>query len=242
MKPFDLREFQNLNLGEGVEGMADLYLRVAKAAEKLVAASYAEAGGFKAGDEKAADCRCEFPIDIELIASYLEMTIEKKSLNTEEPRSFSRILGIITSQNGRAVVVVDNTVGYKTQRYTIANAIGRFLLNQTETSLKCSYAIPLIPQSMEEIAADVIALFLLLPMKAFKDEFLHYLERCGDRPLDVDAWLVHLGNKSQVTQFNLAIGYQQMKQVLCYQRQSDFKNSGFDISIIFDDPYDIIYA
>ena len=243
MEPFDLREFQDLNLGEGVEGMADLYLKVAKAAEKLVEASYAEASGFKAGDEKTAYCRYEFPIDIELIARYLEMTIEKKSLNREEPRSFSRILGIITSQNGRAVVVVDNEVSYKTQRYTIANAIGRFLLNQTETSLKCSYAIPLIPQSMEEIAADVIALFLLLQMKDFKDEFMHYLERCGnDRPLDVDAWLVYLGNKSQVTQFNLAIGYQQMKQVLCYQRQSDFKNSGFDISIIFDDPYDIIYA
>lgn len=242
MEPFDLREFQDLTLREGVEGMADLYLKVAKAAEKLVEVSYAGAGDFKAGDEKTADCRYEFPIDIELIARYLEMTIEKKSLNREEPRSFSRILGIITSQNGRAVVVVDNEVSYKTQRYTIANAIGRFLLNQTETSLKCSYAIPLVPQSLEEIAADVIALFLLLPMKAFKDEFLHYLEGCGDRPLDVDAWMVHLGNKSQIPQFNLAIGYQQMKQVLCYQRQEDFKNSGFDISKIFDDPYDIIYA
>ena len=237
MESFDLREFQNLNLGEGVEGMADLYLKVAKVAEKLVEASYA-----RASDEKTIDCKYEFPIDIELIARYLEMTIEKKKLNKEEPRSFSRILGIITSQDGRTVVVIDNEASYKMQRYTIANAIGRFLLNQTETSLKCSYEIPLIPQSLEEIAADVIALFLLLPMKAFKDEFLHYLEGCGDQPFDVDAWMVHLGNKSQVTQFNLAIGYQHMKQILCYQRQSDFKNSGFDISIIFDDPYDIIYA
>lgn len=242
MGRFNIEDFQDLNLTEAAAGIADLYLKVAKVSEELVEASYAVERDIKEHSEKKIDCKIKFPIDIELIAKYLGMKIEKKSLNREEPRSFSRILGIITSQNGKAYVAIDNEVSYKTQRYTIANAIGRFLLNQKGTSLKCSYAIPLIPQSLEEIAADGIALFLLLPMKTFKDEFLNYLESCGDRPLDVDAWMMHLGNKSQISQFNLAIGYQQMKQVLCYQRQSDFKDSGFDISKILDDPYDIIYA
>lgn len=53
---------------------------------------------------------------------------------------------------------------------------------------------------------------------------------------------MHLSNKSQISQFNLAIGYQQMKQVLCYQRQLEFRESGFDINKILDDPYDIIFA
>lgn len=242
MEQFDVKKFQNLDLRECVEGMAEVYRKIADAAEKLVENSYAKAGRFQGDSEKKEDCKYKFPIEIELVAKYLGMTIEKKSLNREEPRSFSRILGIITSQNGKVDVVIDSDVSYKTQRYTIANAIGRFLLNQSETSLKCNYAIPLIPQSLEEIAADGIALFLLLPMKTFKDEFLRYLESCGDCPLDVDAWLVHLGNKSQISQFNLAIGYQQMKQVLCYQRQSDFIKNDYDISKILNDPYDKIYA
>lgn len=242
MEQFDVKEFQDLDLTECVEGMAEIYLRIADAAEKLVENSYANAGRLKGDNEKKTDCKYEFPIEIGLVAKYLGMTIEKKSLNREEPKSFSRILGIITSQNGKVDVVIDNDVSYKTQRYTIANAVGRFLLNQTGTSLKCNYAIPLIPQSLEEIAADVIALFLLLPMKTFKDEFLSYLDSCGDRPLDVDAWLIHLGNKSQISQFNLAIGYQQMKQVLCYQRQLNFSRNDFDINKILNDPYDKIYA
>ena len=242
MEQFDVKEFQELSLNEGVEAMADLCLKVAKTAEKLVEESYAEIKEFRIENEQQTANKYEFPIDIELIAKYLGMKIEKKSLNKEEPKSFSRILGIITSQNGKVEVTIDNEVSYKTQRYTIANAVGRFLLNQAGTSLKCSYAIPLIPQSLEEVAADCIALFLLLPMKTFKDEFLRYLNSCGDRPLDVDAWLRHLGNKSQISQFNLAIGYQQLKQVLCYQRQADFQASGFDINKILDDPYDKIFA
>lgn len=239
MRQFNFTELLAQDLKETVEGMAVQYLKIAKAAEELVEASYVDERDGEENSDKAV-YKIKFPIDIEMVASYLEMEIEKKSLNREEPRSFSRVLGIITSHNGKTYVAIDNEVSYKTQRYTIANAIGRSLLNQK--SLKCSYAIPLIPQSLEEIAADSIALFLLMPMKTFKDEFLNYLERCGDRPLDVDAWMMHLGNKSQISQFNLAIGYQQMKQVLCYQRQSEFKESDFDINKIQDDPYDIIFA
>lgn len=242
MEQFDNKEFQDLNLLEVVEGVADVYLKLAKTAEKLVTASYANERNMIGDNEKEIDYKIEFPIDIELIARYLGMKIERESLNEEEPRSFSRILGVITTQNGKVSVSIDNKVSYKTQRYTIANAVGRFLLNQTGTSLKCNYAIPLIPQSLEEIAADGIALFLLLPMKTFKDEFLNYLKGCGNRPLDVDLWLMHLGNKSQISQFNLAIGYQQMKQVLCHQRQFEFRESGFDITKMMEDPYDIIFA
>ncbi|MDE6909777.1 MAG: hypothetical protein K2P44_04825 [Lachnospiraceae bacterium] len=242
MGQFNLTETQIQCLKETVEGTAENYLEIANATEELIEASYAGESDIKENSVKKSDYKIEFPIDIELVASHLGMKIEKKSLNREEPRSFSRVLGIITSQDGKAYVAIDNEVSYKTQRYTIANAVGRFLLNQSGTSLKCSYAIPLIPQSLEEIAADTIALFLLLPMKTFKEEFLNYLEGCGDRPLDVDAWLMHLSNKSQISQFNLAIGYQQMKQVLCYQRQLEFRESGFDINKILDDPYDIIFA
>lgn len=176
MGDINAKLFQDLDLVRKTENVAEQYLKIAKAAEELVEASYADESDIKENNDKESDYKIEFPIDIELVASHLGIKIEKKSLNREEPGSFSRVLGIITSQDGKAYVAIDNEVSYKTQRYTIANAVGRFLLNQTGTYLKFSHAIPLIPQSPEEIAADSIALFLLLPMKTFKEEFLNYLE------------------------------------------------------------------
>ena len=47
MEQFDVKEFQELSLNEGVEAMADLCLKVAKTAEKLVEESYAEIKEFR---------------------------------------------------------------------------------------------------------------------------------------------------------------------------------------------------
>lgn len=41
---------------------------------------------------------------------------------------------------------------------------------------------------------------------------------------------MHWSDACQVTPFNLAIGYQQMKQVLCYQRQMEFEKNDYDIT------------
>lgn len=231
MEGIKIEEFQNLELNQTVKEATDVYYKVAIEVEELVNNIY-EAEGKKV----------EFPIDMNLITKYLGMKVEKGNLNDEETERFSRILGVVTSHNGSASVVIDNGVSYKTQRYATANAIGRYLLNQSKPILKCNYAIPLIPQSLEEIAADVIALFLLLPVKCFKEEFLHYLEKCEYHPMDVDDWLKHLENVSQISLFNLSIGYQQLKQILCYQRQIEFQKNDFDMSIFENDPYDIIYA
>lgn len=226
-----LSEFQELKLNEKVENTSEHYLKAAKAAEELILESYKETGRGPA-----------FPIDIELVARSLGIVVVKEDLNGGNVRRLNRTLALITSQNGEGYAVIDNQVSYKTQRYALANAVGRFLLNQPKELLKCTYAIPLIPQSLEEIAADVIALFILLPITTFKNEFLKYLEEYKYCPLDVDAWMEYLGNKSQISLFNLAIGYQQMKQVLCYQRQEEFRQNDFDITKLLLDRYDRIYA
>lgn len=182
----------------------------------------------------------EFPIDLGIITEHLGIVVEYESLNMGSMDQISRTLAILTKQNKITHILVDNSVSYKTQRYAIANAIGRFLMS--EAVFESSYAIPLIPQSLEEIAADIIALYLLMPMTLFKDEFKGYLERANDHPLDVDMWLQYLSDRSQISPFNLAIGYQQMKQVLCYQRQKKFEECGFDITKMEDDRYGMIFA
>ena len=60
--------------------------------------------------------------------------------------------------------------------------------------------------------------------------------------MDVDEWLAYLSEKCQITPFNLAIGYQQMKQVLCYQRREEFRKYDYDVTKMPEDKYDSIYA
>lgn len=227
-----MKQFEDLNINKGVENITELYNKIAVNTEELVYESY-----------KEADKEVSFPIDINIIAEYLNIEISKDNLNLAGARNFSRKLAIITATNGRGNIVVDETVSYKTRRYAIANGIGRYLINRSGVIFKRSYTIPLIPQSLEEIAADSVAVFLLMPITTFKEEFLLYLNSCGEPPLDVDEWLQHLSDRCQISPFNLAIGYQQMKQVLCYQRQQEFEKYDYDINKMPDeDKYSKIFA
>lgn len=227
-----MKQFEDLNINEGVENITELYNKIAVNTEKLVYESYRE-----------ADKEVSFPVDINIIAEYLNIEISKDNLNLAGATNYSRKLAIITARKGKGNIVVDENVSYKTRRYAIANGIGRCLMNRSGVIFKSSYAIPLIPQSLEEIAADSIAVFLLMPITIFKDEFLTYLNACENRPLDVDVWVQHLSDRCQISQFNLAIGYQQMKQVLCYQRQQEFEKYDYDINKMPDeDKYSKIFA
>lgn len=183
------------------------------------------------------------PIDIERIAGFLKISIDPGILLPASENEFSQTLGHLTSRNGATRILLNPEVSYNTQRYTIAHAIGSYLLQQEEAEkfiFTSTYAIPLIPQSMDDIMADVVALFLLLPRRVFQEEFKKYLEYHQDYPMDVNEWMEYLANKSQIPFFNLSIGYQQLKQMLSWEREKEFFEEGFDINK--EDFYDIIFA
>lgn len=224
-------QFEDLDINERIENSSELFDQIAMKAEELVYESY-----------EVANKTVTFPVDITLIADNLGIEIQRENLNPAGTSNFSKKLAVTTSTSDGVKIIVDASVSYKTRRYAIANGIGRYLLNESQGMLKNTYAIPLVPQSLEEIAADSIAIFLLLPVILFKNEFLRYLNACEEGPLDVDEWLMHLSNVSQVTPFNLAIGYQQMKQVLCYRRQMEFARYNYDITQMPEDPYEKIFS
>ena len=227
----EITGFEDLGVNECVDATSKLYNEIAVQAQQLVDESYQAVG------KKPA-----FPIDINLIAHHLGIGIQRENLNPGGTTTFNKKLAVTTATDEAVSIVVDSSVSYKTRRYAVANGVGRYLLSVSKSMLKYAYAIPLIPQSLEEIAADSIAVFLLLPVTLFKEEFLRYLNECRECPLDVDVWLTHLSDISQITPFNLAIGYQQMKQVLCYQRQMEFAKYGYDITKMPADPYDKIFS
>lgn len=229
----NLREYFTDSIAvKEVENITEAYLNVAVAAEEVVKDTYKEAG----------IGRPSFPVDIELIAKWHGFDVRRENLNMTGEKRYNHILGRILTKDNQITIMVENSVSYKTQRYAIAHAIGRWIISSEYKIFESSYAIPLIPQGLEEITADVVALFLLLPLEVFQKEFTEYLENCKTYPLDVDEWLLYLSNKSQISLFNLSIGYQQLKQVLCLQRQKQFADNGFNISMFDDDPYGKIFA
>lgn len=227
-----LVEFSTLgeNIKQNMEELTKEYISIAEKIEKFLIELY--------GNEK----QLEFPVDIEWVAHKLGITVEKELLNKNDERQFNRVLGSVVTRNGETVITVDKEVSDKTRNYAMAHAVGRYLLSGGASIFESTYAIPLIPQNIDEIIADVVALFLLMPVELFQKEFKIYLESKAGRPLDVDEWLDYLGNKCKLSRFNLSIGYQQLKQVLSYQRQTKFENCNYDFRALEEEQYNIIYA
>lgn len=227
-----MEKIKNLRINDRFESMAGLYNEIANIAEKLVSESYSQA------EKKFA-----FPIDIEFVAKHLGIDIIKESLNLDKTSNLSKNLAIIMSVKAKDIrIVVDDSASYKTQRFAVANCIGHYLLNQSKEIYKRTYAIHLVPQKLEEIAADSIAVFLMMPVSLFKEEFLQYLNDCDQNPMDVDDWMKHLIDICQIPPSYLPAGYQQMKQVLCYQRQTEFAEHDFDITQMPKDKYEKLFA
>lgn len=224
------KRIRRLEIQGQTETEAPLYLQLAEQAERLVKQIYK--------DKKK---KLEFPIDIEMVGNEMGIRIVRRRILASAANQFNKVIGQILIDGEEKFIEVDNKVSYKTQQYAIAHSIGRYLLLDEDIMYKHSYAIPLMPSELGEIAADKVALFLLLPFNVFKREFKAYLDSIKDYPLDVDRWLEYLGDKSQVPMFNLAIGYQQLKQIVCFERLKAFEETGYDLSR-FKDEYADIFA
>lgn len=221
------KAIHELNILKQTRDQAELYLELARMIEGLLETIYEKAGK-----------ELELPIDIRLVCEYMGITVYPRAI-ASSPHQFNKVLGHIMITRDEKTILVNNRVGLKTQRYAIAHSVGRYLLLKGKTIYEHSYAIPLMPDDLEEISADTVALFLLLPLKVFKKEFKKYLKETKDYPLDVDAWLQYLSDKSQMSMFNLAIGYQQLKQVACYERIDDFEKADYNLDIFSDEYSDI---
>ena len=224
------KRIRRLEIQVQTEKETRIYLQLAEQAERLVRQIYRERGK-----------RLEFPIDIEMVGNEMGIRIVRRRILASAANQFNKVIGQILIDGKEKLIEVDNLVSYKTQQYAIAHSIGRYLLLDEDVMYEHSYAIPLMPSELGEIAADKVALFLLLPLNVFKREFKAYLDSIKDYPLDVDRWMEHLSDKSQVSMFNLAIGYQQLKQVVCFERLKAFEEAGYDLNR-FKDEYADIFA
>lgn len=174
--------------------------------------------------EKLGD-NYQFPIDIDKIVRDLGIEISYQPLNyngNDRNKRSHKIVGKVikkknryTDQDANIILIDDETVTDE-QRYALAHGLAHFLMHIEDEWYSEEYRVmPMLFKQKEEMVADIFALFLLIPMPIFLNEFSYYL---GDRevPVKTSEWLKYLSNYAQVPYEDVAIGYQNIRYVLSY--------------------------
>lgn len=180
-----------------------------------------------------------FPIDIEAIASHIEFEVHYLDFENQESCTTTGILSrLIEEKQGKMAIVVNKLLD---ERYAIARGIAKYLLRGEESMFEGIYDTTMIPQDIDTITEDVIACFLLLPLDLTTSELKEYLGRTSSKEVDSNTWIRQFSDKSMVPVYNVAVGYQHIRQILGYERQKEFESKGFDINRI-ENIDEIIYA
>lgn len=169
---------------------------------------------------------CFFPVDIETLATELGIEIEERNLNefqNENIRALNRKIGQLVirkdSYTGQksVTIYVDSMAPPSSRRYAIANEIVQYLLNyDAEKYYENYFIMPMCPMKMEEIAADIFSVFLLIPMRQFLVEFARYVKyRVSNQkiPITTEEWIRYLSERSVLSDYYVAYGYQYLRGI-----------------------------
>ncbi len=191
--------------------------------------------------ERLQDCyqrkEIALPIDIEMVARKMNVQIEYDNLNFGNADSIDRnIAQLRYEKKGEFIIqkiVLDNSVSKKKagplsnlEKYAVAYELGKtivrekvpddnsnlFMLNLNSRP----YALSRLSAQLENFEYEMCAIFLLLPMELFLEEFNSYIEEIEEHTVLMDDWIEHLSEKAEIPNYQLINGYQFIK-FIAYQ-------------------------
>ncbi len=178
-----------------------------------------------------------FPVDIELLAKRLGAKIEIEDLNEFSGwNNMNRIIGQIQIGNNfftkekKKTIYADKAAPTSSKRYAIAHEVAHYIMHYDDRDFYEDYCImPMCPADIEEIVADIFAIFLLIPVRYFFVEFLEYVKykrEEGKIPVTTENWIRYLADISMIPDYYVAYGYQQLRYVAywIYQAWNDGEN------------------
>lgn len=178
-----------------------------------------------------------FPIDIELLAKKLGAQVEIEDLNEFLGwKSMNRKIGQILIEDNfftkrkMKTIFVDKAAPLSSKRYAIAHELAHYIMHYDDEDFYEDYCImPMCPANIEEVVADIFAIFLLIPVRHFFVEFLEYVKRKieeGTTPVTTESWIRHLAERAMIPDYYVAYGYQQLRYVAywIYQAWNDENN------------------
>lgn len=179
-------------------------------------------------DEIFGKDQYSMPIDVEQIYQELEIPIIEMDLNSYmedcDPKRVNVITGKISIRRSllndkivRKNIYIDENTAPIQQRYAMAHELCHYILKMDERMFSDEYCnMPMLPKDPAELVADAFAIFLLIPLGPFLEEFLAYVERerrSGRPPFKTSDWFEHLSAVSYVEEDYVAYGYQEIRFV-----------------------------
>lgn len=195
------------------------------------------------------------PVDIEKVADELGVELVPEDLNygSEDAIDLNIASLLYREDDGDAVIHVDISTensqdtlkSYSDlQKYAIAYELGKIIINGHIKDKKASkmpreaakiwnmistpYSLPRLYAQMDSFAYEMCAIFLLLPLDLFLEEFLSYIRAAKDHPVIMDKWIKHLSDKAGIPNYQLVNGYQYIKFCAYQYYQEKYKVSTAD--------------
>lgn len=181
----------------------------------------------------------DFAIDIEKIAQGMKIQVVYQPLNSGIEREDERIHHVV-GRNLKRInritnqpinnILIDTESTRSEQRYALAHEIAHYMIHFQDEIYNDKYCImPLLFKEMEEMVADIFAIFLLIPVPLFLKEFMRYI---GGQsvPVKTSEWLKYLSIVAEIPYEYVAIGYQNIRYVcgMIYDIKRGGKESYFE--------------
>lgn len=170
--------------------------------------------------EKGLGEEYDFPVDIEKIVKTFGIEVYYQPLNESMGRKDGRINKVVGSnlkkinhmtKKPSSIILIDDESEKEEQRYALAHELGHYLIHQDDIIYNSEYYVmPMLFKKMEEMIADIFAIFLLIPLPVFLNEFMIYI---GEQsiPVKTSEWLKYLSIVSGIPYEDVAIGYQNIR-------------------------------
>lgn len=164
---------------------------------------------------------CRFPVDIATIVKELGINIVYQPLNMprkEGKRHKHKMVGTIFKMTGietssQINILIDTESKQEEQRYALAHELVHYLIGCDNPFFISDYHLmPMLFKDMEEMIADIFAIFVLIPLPAFFDVFYGYI-RAQNEPVQTSEWLRYLSIIANVSYEEVSIGYQNIRFV-----------------------------
>lgn len=167
--------------------------------------------------------KLEFPIKIREIVQEFGIEIVEIDLNVDRGFRFDRINGYLDriGKNGYHILLEYRDSEF-TKRYVLAHELSHFIIKQCcdGSQAAAEHCVdPMLPKKWEELVADVMAAFFVLPPRLLlheMNEYYEWMKATNNYPVDAVQMLRKIGIRTQISTYHMFMNFQYVKYYLCY--------------------------
>lgn len=194
-------------------------------------------------DAYGENTKIDFPIDICKVAKSLNLELVCDLLNFLDGSKIDLDIAQLRfniSSDGKVIekqIMIDKKVNNNNNdlysnlvRFAIAREIGKYILNRKEYDKEyvsesevfmmnfesSPYVYPKLYSNLESFKYEMCAMFLLIPMENFLNDFSYYIDAISDNPILLEDYFKKLAIKAQISYSQLINGYKWL-QICAYK-------------------------